>query len=99
MSQSANRILNALPPEVFAAMKPHLRRVPLSFAERMLTRDPLTRCTTRSCYVKLPNSAWPPSPLTSPIRRRNLGVRLWPRKQGDGNPHGAFRRCERATNR
>ena len=33
MSQCANRILNALPQEVFAGIEPHLQPVKLSFAE------------------------------------------------------------------
>jgi CRP-like cAMP-binding protein len=39
MSQSPNRILNALPPEVFAAVMPHLQYVNLTFAEVVAETD------------------------------------------------------------
>jgi CRP-like cAMP-binding protein len=39
MPQSANRILNALPQEVFAAIQPHLKPVKLSFAEVIAETD------------------------------------------------------------
>ena len=39
MSQSPNRILNALPQDVFAAMKPHLHPVKLTFADVVAETD------------------------------------------------------------
>lgn len=39
MSQSPNRILNALPQKVFAAIKLHLKPVKLSFAEVVAETD------------------------------------------------------------
>ena len=39
MSQCANRILDALPQKVFAAIEPHLQLVKLSFAEVVAETD------------------------------------------------------------
>jgi CRP-like cAMP-binding protein len=44
MSQSPNRILNALPQNIFAAMEPHLRNVTLAFGDVIAeTGDPVSR--------------------------------------------------------
>jgi hypothetical protein len=52
MPQSPNRILNALPQNIFAAMEPHLRNVTLAFADVVAeTGNPV-----RNVYFPLPVS-------------------------------------------
>src|SRR5690349_8954947 len=44
VAQSENRILSSLPPNLFAALEPHLKRVNLAFGEVVAETDQLVTC-------------------------------------------------------
>jgi hypothetical protein len=59
MSQCPNRTLNAVPQEVLAAIKPHLKPVKLSFAEVVAETDQSIRQVYYPSAERSVGSRWP----------------------------------------